>query len=816
MNEVNHDDDIRLRAGSDPSAALREAIGGGRPYLIGVGGAGMSALARLLSSGGLRVRGSDPVPSPTTRALAEMGIAIDESQTAATLAEDADVVIASAAVRPDNEQALEAQRRGLNVLTYAEALGRCMLVRTGVCVAGTHGKSTTSAMLGTVLTDAGLDPSVIVGATCAQLAKGALADAPAPGVAGGRLGAERTPIGAYAGAPGVLVAEACEYNRSFHHHRPMVASIANVEADHLDIYGSLDEVVRAFRDFAQLIPPASDGGRLLIGHDGAHRREIAAGLHCRTETIGFSPSADWRVSYDPRARRASVEGPMGENVAWTVNMPGEHNAMNAAVAASLAIMLGADSAVVGRSLSAFRGLDRRLQLMGERVGVRVYDDYGHHPTEIDATLRALRAHERPEARDGRLIVVFQPHQHSRTRFLLDEFATSFAQADIVIVPHIYFVRDSEAEKQRVSSADLVDRLRGRGVRAMHLYPFEAIIEQLENLCRPGDLLVVMGAGPVWQIGRGYLDAGRPRGAPSVKRLPELERNRPIETWFGVGGAAESYCEPASIDALRALASAYPDLHVLGDGANLLIEDEGVDGLVVALTAPAFRGVEIDAESDVVRCGAGVKLPGLIGKACRAGLGGLEGLAGIPATIGGAVRMNAGGRFGEIGTVVKRVRGVNRVGEIVTLAQGDLDFGYRFSAVRSLILTEIELALSRGEAAELDATRQACAEAKKASQPLKERSGGCWFKNPTLADDIDGIGAAGDRVSAGMLIDRAGLKGLRVGSAEVSSVHANFVTVDRGGSASDVLDLMSTVTERVNDVFGVQLEREVVVWGRGGR
>jgi UDP-N-acetylmuramate--alanine ligase len=191
-------------------------------------------------------------------------------------------------------------------------------------------------------------------------------------------------------------------------------------------------------------------------------------------------------------------------------MPGEHNAFNSAIAFALGRSVGADREKLAASLGAFSGLDRRLQLLGERDFVRVYDDYGHHPTEIDATLRALRQAQDPAKRGGRLICVFQPHQHSRTRFFLEEFATSFEHADIVIVPHIYFVRDSQAEKHKVSSADLVDRLRQRGVRAMHLYPFEAIIEQLENVCRPGDLLVVMGAGPVWQVGRGFLELGNKR------------------------------------------------------------------------------------------------------------------------------------------------------------------------------------------------------------------------------------------------------------------------------------------------------------------
>lgn len=497
-----------VRADGPRPRTIAEALGASSPYLVGIGGSGMSALAELLSRDGLNVRGSDPVATPVTGRLESAGIAVDRDQTAASLVESADALITSAAVRPDNAQVLEAERRGIPVYGYAETLGLCQSARTGVSVAGTHGKSTTAAMLGCALTDAGLDPGVIVGAGCRQLAKGALE---APGAAvGSRLGAAEIPVGALAGERGLLIAEACEFNRSFHHHRPVHASIANVEADHLDIYGSLDAVVEAFAGFAGLLPGEADGGRLLIGHDGAHRREITAGLPCRVETIGYSPSADWRVGYDPSAGEVTLKGD-GVDIAWSAPMPGEHNAMNSAVAAALAVGLGADAGVVARSLSAFRGLDRRLERLGERAlpgggSVLVYDDYGHHPTEIDATLRALRAHERLEERGGRLVVVFQPHQHSRTRFLLDEFATSFEQADVVIVPHIYFVRDSEAEKHRVSSADLVDRLRGRGVRAMHLYPFEAIVEQLENVCKDGDLLVVMGAGPVWQVARGYLES----------------------------------------------------------------------------------------------------------------------------------------------------------------------------------------------------------------------------------------------------------------------------------------------------------------------
>jgi UDP-N-acetylmuramate--alanine ligase len=484
-------------------------ITGRNVYLVGIGGCGMSGLARMLRARGGLVSGSDLGQSDATVALEADGIRVRFDQATEWLPEACDLVIASAAIKPDHPQMLAAVRRGIPVMTYAEALGKCMLGFTGVALAGTHGKSTTTAMLGTALVDAGLDPTVIVGATCGQLVGGALSRPRRAAAAGFRLGSARIPAGPLAGSPGLVVAEACEFNRSFHNFHPTVASISSVEADHLDVYGSVDEVVRAFREFAMQVAPAEQNGRLLIAHDGAARREVTAGIACAVETIGFSPEADWHVDYDPGTRVVALSRGREAVATWTMLLPGGHNAMNAATACALAVMLGADPGRVAESLSAFRGVDRRTQFLGERpcpMGgvVRVYDDYGHHPTEIEATLRALRDFERPQERGGKLVCVFQPHQHSRTRHLMEEFANAFSSADVVIVPHIYFVRDSQEEKQKVTAGDLVDRLRQRGIRAMHLYPFEAIVEQLENVCKAGDLLVVMGAGPVWQVAHGFL------------------------------------------------------------------------------------------------------------------------------------------------------------------------------------------------------------------------------------------------------------------------------------------------------------------------
>ena len=482
-------------------------------YLVGIGGCGMSGLARMLKTRGGLISGSDNSHSPFTDTLEAEGVPVGfEHQHSGFLPEDAELVIASAAIRPDHPQILEADRRGLPHLNYAEALGWAMVGMTGICIAGTHGKSTTTAMLGFILAQAGLDPNVIVGANCPQLGGGF------------RLGTRTIPTGKHSGDPGLLVVEACEFNRSFHNYSPKIAVITSVEADHLDMYGSLDEVVKSFHEFAKLLPPAAvggGGGVLLIAEQNAHRREVTAGLECEVQTIGWSPSADWSVKYDPESRRTGlVRKGEGLVAAWVTPLPGDHNAMNAATACVLALHAGADADVLGPAINQFAGLDRRMQLLGERTivpgkpPVRVYDDYGHHPTEVETTLRALREFEKPETRreceGGRLICVFQPHQHSRTRHLLEEFASAFSAADMVIVPHIYFVRDSQEEKAKVTASDLVDRLRAKNVQALHLYPFEAIIEHLNIIARPGDLIVVMGAGPVDTVGRGFL-AAAPRG-----------------------------------------------------------------------------------------------------------------------------------------------------------------------------------------------------------------------------------------------------------------------------------------------------------------
>jgi UDP-N-acetylmuramate dehydrogenase len=302
---------------------------------------------------------------------------------------------------------------------------------------------------------------------------------------------------------------------------------------------------------------------------------------------------------------------------------------------------------------------------------------------------------------------------------------------------------------------------------------------------------------------------------ALRDIPILER-APIPTWFRVGGGADRLARPADADDVRRCLQIDPAARVLGQGANLLVDDAGVGELVLDMTAPGMATFDVDLRLARVTARAGADLARLVTESVRRGLAGLEGLGGIPATIGGAVMMNAGGAFGEIKDAVARVFALDRAASEVILDRPAIDFGYRRSGLSNLVITAVELALTPADPAALRTRLKEVMAYKKSSQPLAADSAGCCFKNPTLSEAVWGVGEAGQRVSAGLVIDRAGLKGLRAGGARVSEVHANFLVTDRGALARDVINLMGEVERRVLDTFGIRLEREVVVWERTPR
>ena len=445
-------------------------------HFIGIGGIGMIGIARMLATEGKTVSGSDLAEFPSLRSLTDLGVAVSVPQESGNIADDVDLVVISAAIKEDNLELVEAHRRGIPVQKYAQVLGRLMNERRGIAVSGTHGKTTTTAMIAVVLRKAGLDPSFVVGASVEGLGSSS-------GV----------------GTGDYFVVEACEYDRSFHNLAPKCAVLNNIEEDHLDYYtGGLGEIVESFAKFASQVRP---DGLLVANLADDNVMQAAQSAACNVETFALdNPDADWAAV----SLRPSV-GLYGFNVIYhgedlgtfDLSVPGRYNVSNALAATACCHWAGVEMPVVREAMRGFHGADRRFQIVGQVEGVTVVDDYAHHPSEIRETLKGAR--EFFEAR--RLFVVFQPHQHSRTRFLLSDFASSFGEADIVLVPDIYFVRDSESERHQVNASDLVREVKDNGTECHYLPTFDDIESHLRKRLTVGDVVITMGAGDVFKVGR---------------------------------------------------------------------------------------------------------------------------------------------------------------------------------------------------------------------------------------------------------------------------------------------------------------------------
>lgn len=440
-------------------------------HFIGIGGAGMSGLARLLLGAGVRVTGSDLHDSETTHALRAAGAVVAIGHRAENVA-DATHVVYSAAVKEQNPELAEARRRGLPVVKRAEMLGHVMRGKAGIAIAGTHGKTTTTAMAAAVFLAAGADPSVLIGGDWAPLGGNARAG-------GGRH----------------FIAEACEAFDSFLELRPHVAVLTNVEADHLDWHGSLEGVVDSFRRFLDRLEPE---GYAIGCREDARVRRLLSRLNRRCITYGLEDGADY-VAVDlvldqphPTFTVVRQGYPLGE---VRLNVPGRHNVLNALAVAALAEEERLPFAAVAEGLSRFTGVSRRFEVLGEVNDIVVLDDYAHHPTEVAATLSAAR-----RAYGRYTTVVFQPHLYSRTQLLLDDFARSFEDANRVFVTEIYAAREQPVPG--VSGELLVRRILDvEPDKQVEYAPDRGrLVEQLVRDARPGDLVLTMGAGDIRGVG----------------------------------------------------------------------------------------------------------------------------------------------------------------------------------------------------------------------------------------------------------------------------------------------------------------------------
>ncbi len=442
-------------------------------HFIGIGGVSMSGLARILLSRGFSVSGSDRDASPATEALTAQGIPVAIGQRAENIVPGIDAVVYTAAIHPDNPELAAARDAGLPLLTRAQLLGQIMrLYGCSAAVAGTHGKTTTTSMLSEILLGAGLDPTLSVGGNL-------------PSIGGNvRVGGQR-----------YFVAEACEYTNSFLEMFPDVAVILNVDADHLDFFKDLDDIRRSFARFASLVP---EEGTLVIGADIPDWQQLTEDAVCRVVTFGQSADADYHpaeIRFDelghPSFLLIRKQGAPAEQ-RISLSVPGIHNVFNACAAIAAADVLGVSPSVSASAVEAYEGTDRRFQIISREGGVTVVDDYAHHPTEIEATLRA--AAEFPHTR---VICAFQPHTYSRTRALLPEFARALSLADEVYLAPIYAAR--ETDTLGVSSETLAEEIRLAGHACTAFPDLDELKNFLQKNCRKGDLLITMGAGNIGNI-----------------------------------------------------------------------------------------------------------------------------------------------------------------------------------------------------------------------------------------------------------------------------------------------------------------------------
>jgi UDP-N-acetylmuramate--alanine ligase len=743
-----------------------------RIHLIGVAGSGMSGIAGLLIALGHQVSGCDRVSTLETQRLEAQGLRFFLPQTADTV-HGAELVIYSSAIKPCNPAFDESVRLQIPLARRAEALAALMQIKRGIVVAGMHGKTTTSAMAAHVLRLGGLKPSHYVGAEIPILGTNAHWDS----------------LGEY------FVAEGDESDGTLRYYQPEHAILLNVEAEHLDFYPDLAAIEEMFRQFLAQI-----SGSIFYCLDDTNAGRLCADLP-RAISYGHSDGARYRSrNIKPTELGSRFEVWRQDELLGKAHLrvPGAHNVSNALAVIALALELGVDFSIITKALESFRGARRRFEIKFQNDEFSVVDDYGHHPTEIAATLATAKSIGRK-----RIVVLFQPHRYSRTLALQEQFGSAFDQADLVFVTEVYAA--SETPIPGVSGDTIVQAIRRQGhPNAVYLPNRSKLHREIARIAQPGDLILTLGAGDIHEEGTRLIrDLDTARQLREAMGAGEIRLYEPLSkhTTLRVGGPAQFWVEPETRGGLAnvlafASANRLPVMCV-GRGSNLLVRDGGIPGIVIHLNRGDF--VTIRVAGGEIHAGAGVRLKQIAGAARNAGLGGFEWMEGIPGSIGGSLRMNAGAMGAETFQQVISVQVVNLRGEFETLNPNEMEVLYRH--VPTLKEQFAVAAVFRGRVAELseiDQLLEASSNKRKSTQPIAA-SAGCIFKNPP-------------ECPAGKLVDELGLKNLRVGQARVSEIHGNFIVNDGGASARQILELISQIQLRAKLERGIELKTEVQIVG----
>lgn len=774
---------------SQQTDELLQSQPGAVVFLVGIGGCGMSGLAHLLLDLGYRVAGSDLATNDETRQLTARGAQVFPTHSGEHIVGLAPFLVAySSAIRADNPELLEAHKLNVPIVRRAVLLAALAHRCSAVCVAGMHGKTTTSALLAYALESLHATAPYAVGALVPQLKRHA-----------------RFPSGAT--GSDLFVIETDESDGTLAEFKPRAAILLNVDEEHLDFFADLEAICSAFSRFAE-----QTDGPVLFCADDLRLAEMLAG-HRRALSFGFHPLATYRAvprPSGPGVRESAFEvvhrgTSLGE---FSTQLVGEKNISNATAAIAFLHHHGFAAADIARAIAGFKGAARRQQTLFIDSRFQVIEDYGHHPAEIEATLAAFRARA-----TGRLLVAFQPHRYSRTQRLLRQFATCFKHADRLWVTEVYAA--SEPEVAGVNGERLANAIREQGQAVEFVAGLQALGLSVLKALQPGDVAVFMGAGDITRTAhevacelkslpmtdRQHLAAelrARVTAATAVRADEPLAKR----TTLRVGGPADLLVEPASEADLSAVLQFCREKNLpftmLGRGSNLLIRDGGIRGVVICLMHPNFSRIETNG--DRLHCGAGVKLKAIAVEARRHGLSGLEFLEGIPGSLGGSMRMNAGAMGSWLFDVIESIRFMDYEGHVQERQAGDVYVEYRGCP---LFRNHIALgAVLKGQPASVQTVTERMAKYSQKrweSQPPAP-SAGCIFKNPKT-------------IPAGKLIDELGLKGTRVGGAVVSDVHGNFIVNEGAATARDVLNLIEMIRERARSARGIDLETEVEILGQ---
>ena len=741
-------------------------------HLIGVAGSGMSGIAGLLLALGHRVSGSDKVDTVEVGRLKKKGLRFHIPHQADEVIE-AELVVYSSAIKAGNVAYDAARKLGLPMVRRADALAAIMNSKKGIVICGMHGKTTTSSMAAHVFRSCGLKPSHYVGAEIPILGTNARWDSE----------------GEY------FVAEGDESDGTLINYHPEHAIVLNIEPEHLDFYKDIAAIDAVY---AKLVGQTR-GKVVYCGDDPGAARVCSP----RPGAISYGQLAGnrYRISdiaaENFRSRFQVLKE--GESLGTaSLNIPGIHNAVNALAVIALAVEIGLSFDKIAAALENFRGARRRFEICYETQRNLVVDDYGHHPTEVAATIAT--------ARTGgwkRVLVMFQPHRYTRTLALKEEFGRAFDQADAVFIADVYPA--SEKPIPGVSGQMIVDAMRTHGHPHVEFQPDIRRIHQNAGLeIQDGDLVLSLGAGNVHEAGARLVSnlAARDKllsamGPGTIRLYEPLSRH----TTMRVGGPAQFWAEPETEEGFADLVQLCFDedipFMVMGRGSNLLVRDGGVPGVVAHLSKGEFSRHIVNGSE--ITAGVGLKLKQLTAIARNAGIGGFEWMEGIPGNLGGSLRMNAGAMGAETFDQVVSVRYCDQDGNIFTRPPAEMKVRYR--DVPTLHQNYALSATLRGTFAGTKdiETRIADSERKRReSQPIAA-SAGCIFKNP-------------NQTPAGRLIEELGFKNFTVGRARVSEVHGNFIVNDGGATAQEILTLIEEIKAAAARERGINLETEVQIVG----